>query len=695
MKVIKRDGYTETFNREKIVKAIKFAFEDVNKPDNGSAVAIADMLASSLQGKEPNIEDIQDMIEGLLMETGHKDVAKAYILYRQRRAEKRLVGWKLDDLQGAIFSKKYNEENLKFDAWLTRVAGNNKRLMKLIRDKKFIFGGRILAHRGSTKNITYSNCYVMPMPEDNIESIFGTAGMLARTYSYGGGCGLDISKLRPIGSVVNNSARETSGSVSFMQLFDVTTSLIGQNGRRGALMLSIADNHPDLPEFLDIKTKDGSITKANISVRMSDEFFMAVKNDQEWKLSFTVEDTGEVIERTLRARDLFHKLAENNWDWAEAGVLFWSKITNWHLMSAHPGHKYEGVNPCAEEPLMAYGSCLLGSMNLAEFVKHPFTNKAKFDTMKFKDAVRTSITGLNQVLDEGMQKHPLQGQRDNARLWRQIGLGVMGIADMLIKLGIRYGSEESIQLSKEIAKMMLNEAVYQSAMLAKKYGTFPMYDHHYLSKSKFYQDNINEDVKQIVEEYGLRNSQLMTIAPTGSISTMWGISGGIEPIFGVSYSRKTESLHGEDVYYEVFTPIVKELMDKLQITKKEDLPDYVVTSYDLKYKARIEMQSAWQQFIDASISSTVNLPEQTTVKEVEDLFMYAWEKGLKGITIFRDNCKRTGILTTSAPKEEQVEEVVEEVIEDKYVTCSDCGTKIEVITGGCSICMNCGWSPCH
>ncbi len=686
-RVIKRDGYNERFNKSKIVKAIKFAFEDINKPENGDADAIANLLFTSLEGRDCNIEEIQDLIEGLLMDTGHKDVAKSFILYRQKRAEKRSAGWKLDELQDAIFSKKYNEEKLKFDAWLLRVAGGNKRLMKLIRDKKFIFGGRILAHRGSSKNITYSNCYVMPKPQDNLESIFDTASKLARTYSYGGGCGLDIDKLRPIGAVVNNSAKETSGSVSFMELYDLTTRLIGQNGRRGALMLSTSDRHPDLPEFMEIKSKDGSITKANISVRMSDEFFLAVKQDAEWVLSFTVEDTGEVIERPVRARDLFHKLAENNWDWAEAGVLFWSKITNWHLMSEHPEHEYEGVNPCAEEPLMANGSCLLGSMNLAVFVKRPFTRTATFDYMKFKDAVRTSITGLNEVLDEGMERHPLQGQRDNARLWRQIGLGVMGIADMLIKLGIRYGSKQSIDLCEDLAKTMLNEAVYQSAMLAKKYGAFPKYSYEAVQQSTFYQYNIDPEVKALVEQYGLRNSQLLTIAPTGSISTMWGISGGIEPIYSISYTRKTESLYGQAVYFEVFTPIVKELMEHLGITNKAELPDYVVTSYDLDYKARIDLQAVWQRQIDASISSTVNLPEKTTVKEVENLFLYAWEKGLKGITIFRDNCKRTGILTMDK------EEV--SAVEDKFVTCSDCGSKIEVVTGGCSICMNCGWSPCH
>lgn len=261
----------------------------------------------------------------------------------------------------------------------------------------------------------------MTPPEDNLESIFDSAKELARTYSYGGGCGISIGNLRPKGAEVNNSARFTTGATSFMQLYDLTTGLIGQNGRRGALMISIPDSHPDLVDFMDIKTKDDSITKANISIQMSHEFMVAVLDDKPWRLHWEGED-GKVIEEYVSARDIFRKNAENNWDWAEAGVLYWDTIKDRHLMSEHPEHEFAGVNPCAEEPLMANGSCLLGSLNLSEFVVHPFTDDAYFDYTKFEDAVHISVEGLNEVLDEGLELHPLQGQRDNARDWRQIGL---------------------------------------------------------------------------------------------------------------------------------------------------------------------------------------------------------------------------------------------------------------------------------
>ena len=273
---------------------------------------------------------------------------------------------------------------------------------------------------------------------------------------------------------------------------------------------------------------------------------------------------------------------------------------------------------------------------------------------------------------------------------------------MLIKMGIKYGSQESIEASEVMAKILLNGAVLQSSLIAKEKGPFPMYNESALFESEFFMENVSDEVKESVKKYGLRNSQLLTIAPTGSLSTMLGISGGIEPIYNLSYTRKTESLHDKDMYYKVFTPIVKEYMEINKIKREEDLPDYFVTAMNLDWKGRVDMQSVWQKYIDASISSTVNLPKEATVEDVEELFMYAWEKGLKGITIFRDGCQRAGILTNiDEEKEEDSEEDSKQEIdtaydgeEDKFISCTECGEKIEVIQNGCSICMNCGHSPC-
>lgn len=551
-----------------------------------------------------------------------------------------------------IWERKYRFENETFDEWINRVSGGNSEIANLIKEKKFLFGGRILANRGlenKGRKISLSNCYVIEPPEDNIESIFDCAKKLARTYSYGGGCGVDISKLSPRGAKVNNAAKETTGSVSFMDLYSMVTGLIGQAGRRGALMLSLSCEHPDLEEFIGIKSDLDRVTKANISIRITDKFMAAVKNRTPFTLSFTRLETGETITKEIDAYEMFHKMCEMNWDYAEPGMLFWDRINNWNLLSCDDEFEYAGTNPCAEEPLPAGGSCLLGSINLAEFACD-----TGFDFESFKHCVKSSVIALNEVLDEGLTLHPLKEQRESVYDWRQIGLGIFGLADLLIKLGIKYGSPEAIDLCDMIGHTMADMAIKTSAVLAKEYGVYPKYRPE-VEQSAFYSKNALGKTKELVESFGLRNSQLLTIAPTGSLSTMLGVSGGIEPIFANYYTRKTESLKGHDEYYKVYTPIVKEYMDKHGLKDDSELPDYFVTAQTLDYKNRIYMQSIWQSHIDASISSTVNVPNNFTVEQVEDLYMTAWEAGLKGVTIFRDGCKRAGILTIKENAEDTVE----------------------------------------
>lgn len=552
-----------------------------------------------------------------------------------------------------IWERKYRYENETFDEWINRVSGGNSEIANLIKEKKFLFGGRILANRGlenKGRKISLSNCYVIEPPEDNIESIFDCAKKLARTYSYGGGCGVDISKLSPRGAKVNNAAKETTGSVSFMDLYSMVTGLIGQAGRRGALMLSLSCEHPDLEEFIGIKSDLDRVTKANISIRITDKFMAAVKNKTPFTLSFTRLETGETITKEIDAYEMFHKMCEMNWDYAEPGMLFWDRINNWNLLSCDDEFEYAGTNPCAEEPLPAGGSCLLGSINLAEFACD-----TGFDFESFKHCVKSSVIALNEVLDEGLPLHPLKEQRESVYDWRQIGLGIFGLADLLIKLGIKYGSPEAIDLCDMIGHTMADMAIKTSAVLAKEYGVYPKYKPEAVEQSAFYSKNALGETKELVESFGLRNSQLLTIAPTGSLSTMLGVSGGIEPIFANYYTRKTESLKGHDEYYKVYTPIVKEYMDKHGLKDDSELPDYFVTAQTLDYKNRIYMQSVWQSHIDASISSTVNVPNDFTVEQVERLYMTAWDAGLKGVTIFRDGCKRAGILTIK----ENVEDIVE------------------------------------
>ena len=686
LKVEKRNGNIVDFENEKIEIAISKAMKETEKGlDESLAKEIAELINEEFREEEVvHIEKIQDSVEVYLMKF-RPDVARKYIIYREERTRLREQGWDMTDLQRDIYEKKYRYDSESFDEFLDRVSGSNGPIKKAIKDKKFMPAGRILAGRGLDKfgrKITLSNCYVMPKVEDNIEAIFDTAKYLARTYSYGGGCGLTLSKLRPKGAKVNNAANTTTGAVSFMDLFSLVTGLIGMKGRRGALMLNLDVFHPDIEEFINVKNDLSKVNYANISVNIDDEFMEAVKKDSEYDLHFQVEATGEELRRTIKARDLFRVIAKNNWNMAEPGVLYTNKINSWHLMSEDPEFEFAGVNPCAEETLPAFGSCNLSSINLSEFVKNPFTKYARFEFEKFGELVRNGVIYLNEVLDENMKMHPLVQQREMSEKLRQIGLGIMGVSDMFIKLGIRYGSSESISLVHQIGRTMINEALRQSALLAKEDGPFPSYNADALLKSPFLISNADEDVLELVTEHGLRNSQLLTIPPTGSISTLIGCSNGLEPIFQVSYTRKSESLHAEDTYYKVFTPIIKQYMEVNNLSREEELPDFIITTSNLDYRERIEMQAAWQQYIDASISSTVNVPNEFTVDEVEELYMYAWEIGLKGITIYRDGCARSGILITNKSKDklsridelqEELNELAAQQLKEDPDTCPMCG----------------------
>lgn len=551
-----------------------------------------------------------------------------------------------------IWHKKYQVDGESFEEWLDRVSSKNEAVKELIKSKKFLFGGRVLASRNVTgRRVTYSNCYVITPPKDNIESIFETAAKLARTYSYGGGCGTDVSNLRPKSAIVHNAAKSTSGAVSFMDFYSYVTGLIGQEGRRGALMLSIDCNHPDIEEFINLKTKQGVCEKANISIRISDEFMQAALEDRDWITTFTSEETG-TITKTFKAKELLYLLAKRNWEWAEPGMLYWDNIANYNMLNTEPKFSYAGVNPCAEEPLPAGGSCLLGSINLSEFVVNPFTPQAYIDYTALEEAVAIAVLGLNQVLNEGMNLHPLQEQRDSVRNWRQIGLGTMGLADMLIKMGKKYGSEESLQLVNAVYKTIAVIAVEASLELAKTNGSYPMCNKEALIESSFIKAlNLPVNVIEDIKKYGLHNSQLLTCAPTGSIATMIQTSTGVEPNFALKYTRKTQSLNGKDTYYDVLAKIVDDYIMVNDLEGKDvTLPDYFVESKDITPIDRIKMQAVLQWHTDASISSTINLPQEATIEDVYNIYVEAWKHKLKGVTVYRSGCNREGILTTKKPK---------------------------------------------
>lgn len=569
--------------------------------------------------------------------------------------------WLTSKLSVSEYERKYRYNNETFDEFLERVTNGDKEVQQLILDKKFIYGGRILANRGLQKNgtkVTYSNCYVLEPPEDNLESIFDTAKKLARTFSYGGGVGIDISKLRPNKATVHNAAKTTSGAVSFMDLYSMTTGLIGQKGRRGALMISMDVSHPDIEEFIDIKTDLNAITKANISVMINSNFIEAVKNKESYPCTFKLED-GNTIVKLIDANKIMDKLALNNWKMAEPGILYWDKIQNYNLMQYYDDFNYVGVNPCAEEPLPAGGSCLLGAINLSEFIIDPFTPNARFDYDEFKKVIHKAIFALNDVLIEGMPLHPLEEQRKTVGDLRQIGLGIMGLADTLIKLGITYGSSESLLVIETIGTALLYNSIIASADYAKIEGNTPFknYDADKTFKSDIIQNlvgNLNyyeTNTLKAALQNGLFNSQLTTIAPTGTVAGLLNTSYGVEPNFAYSYTRKTESLHDEDVYYTVEAKIVE---DYRKVTgNTNDLPEYFISTHQLDPFNRVDVQATIQKYIDASISSTVNLSEDVTPQQIKEIYLYGAEKGVKGLTIYRNNCERAGILTVSNEKEEK------------------------------------------
>lgn len=349
--VIKRDGSSVDFDKSKIAKAIdKASLETELGIDKELSITIATKVEKALKRNECiNIEEIQDLVEELLMGSKRRDIAKRYILYRDKKNKIRKDGWEMTDLQRDILKNKYIFENEGFNGFIERVGFKNPEIQKMMRDKKFLPAGRILMGRRlfeKGKKVTYSNCFVITPPEDNIESIFDTAKNMARTYSYGGGCGTSLEKLRPRGARVNNSAKETTGAVSFMDLYSLTTGLIGQQGRRGALMLSMPVTHPEIIEFVNIKTDLSKVTFANISIMANDEFMQAVKDNKMWEMKFTVKDTGEVLTRKTWAKDLFRLIAKNNWNFAEPGFLFWDRVKNYHINSEDPTFEYASTNPC-------------------------------------------------------------------------------------------------------------------------------------------------------------------------------------------------------------------------------------------------------------------------------------------------------------------------------------------------------------
>ncbi len=419
---------------------------------------------------------------------------------------------------------------------------------------RFLPGGRILHGAGNARKVTLINCFFEKIQEDSIEGIYTAAMHAARTYSRGGGIGICVSPLRPAQSAVHNAARYSTGAVSFMELFSLTTGLIGQSGRRGALLLSIEDRHPDVLEFCQVKRNLTQVRFANISVKLSDAFMRAVEQDGPWTLWFESQETGR-IERTIRARALWDELTTGARDWAEPGCLFWD-TTKRMGTSEYNGMHVEGCNPCAEQ-ILGHGDCCdLGSINLARFVLDPFTPSAAIDWKALERAARAAVRFLDNVHEYSLARHlyPLPHQEAAARRGRRVGVGILGLGDMLVQLGLRYDSDEAIRTAGQVMEFLKLRAYEASAELAAEKGPFEAWDADQHLAQAFYR-TFPEPLLEKIRTSGLRNVSVLTIPPVGSGAALAGVTNGLEPIFALSYVRRSESLRQE--FFAVLHPLVR------------------------------------------------------------------------------------------------------------------------------------------
>ena len=585
-----------------------------------------------------------------------------------------LAAFANDSLRARIFYEKYalrNGENEPVETkpeqmWkrLARVIASVERpegreewernFLWLLSDFRFVPGGRILHAIGNPNKVTALNCYVIPSPADSLPGIYGTALELAETFKRGGGCGVDISTLRPKDSPAHNAARVSTGAVSFMELYSLTTGIIGQQGRRGALMITISDSHPDVLDFCKIERNRNSVRYANISVRVTDNFMRAVEKDDEWLLHYENARDGIEVKRTIRARELWNELTVGARDWAEPGCLFWDTIRRYSSSDRYSGMEVVSTNPCAEEPLEPYGDCCIGSINLAAFVNDPHTQNASLDIAALENATRYAVRFLDNVLAWNEGHHPLGGQEEAALRGRRIGLGVMGLADMLCKLKLRYDSDEGIKFAEKTVEKIKLWAYDESANIAFMKGPFPVFEAKRHLENPFFKDFPPRLIEKI-EKNGLRNVTLLTIPPTGSIAAMAGVTSGIEPIFDIKYVRRSESL--SESVFEVEHPLIAEYRKISESRSEDPFPAYFVTAHTIAPEKRVLMQSVLQRHIDQAISSTINLPKDTSRETVERIYRMAWEQGLKGVTVYREG-SREGILLTERQAKRQAVKIV-------------------------------------
>lgn len=501
-----------------------------------------------------------------------------------------------------------------------------------LEDFKFVPGGRILTGAGTLGQKTFYNCFVIPSPDDSRGGIMQSVTMMAEIMARGGGVGVNISSLRPKGSYVKGVNGQASGAVSFGGLYSYVTGLITQGGsRRGALMLMINDDHPDVEEFITVKRTMGLITNANLSICISDALMEAVKADTDWELKWK----GEIV-KTIKARYLWDLICESAWASGEPGIFFIDRANKnsntWYF------EKLISTNPCGEQCLGAWAVCNLGALNLSHFVKD---GGVAWDLLT--KTIRQAVHFMDNVIDTTDYFYPENAE--SQKKIRRIGLGTMGLADMLIKLKIRYGSLEAVAFCEKLYAFIRDEAYRASIELAKQRGAFAAYDKNKYLQGPFIK-TLPQDIQEDIAKYGIRNALLLTQAPTGTTSLLAGASSGIEPVYDFVVIRRDRL--GE---HEMYHPLYEEYR---AAHPNEELPDYFVTAKELTPEEHVKMQAIIQKYVDASISKTVNAPHSHTVEDVKKIYTMAYELGCKGMAYYRDGSRDMAVLQSkNQPAESQ------------------------------------------
>lgn len=503
-----------------------------------------------------------------------------------------------------------------------------------LEDFKYLPAGRITAGAGTSRQVTLFNCYVMGTVPDSIDGIYAMIREAALTMQQGGGIGYDFSTIRPKGAQVKGVAADASGPLSFMDCWDVMCKTIMSAGeRRGAMMATMRCDHPDIEDFITAKRDSARLRMFNLSVLVTDPFMVAVKDDLFWDLKF-----GDQTYKSVRARDLWDKIIRTTYDVAEPGVIFIDRINK--ANNLHYCETISSTNPCGEQPLPPYGACLLGSINLARLVVDPFTDKAWLDLNVLRELVKAAVRMMDNVVDVSV--FPLEAQMNEAKAKRRIGLGVTGLADTLVMMRLRYGSPEAVRQTEEWMRELALGAYMTSSALAEEKGSFPLFDADKVFASGTFASKLPKTVQDRIRKYGLRNSHLTSVAPTGTISLYAGnVSSGIEPIFATAYTRKVLNGDGtrtEEEVVDYAVALYRELFPG------EELPDYFVTAQELAPADHIRMQAAAQKWVDSSISKTINCPEDISFEDFKDVYQMAWDNGCKGCTTYRPNAVTGSVL---------------------------------------------------